>query len=221
MKTRFFFLAILAAVSSITLIDAQSAQAQEARAPRGARFDFAPNRFKVEQPNLPRGYDAPSTVKAGAMPRSSNFLGVDPSMLASRPAPVQAPAPVPVTQVSHKLFVPNTAFHPSFGQPVQPMQAGAPMQMAALPKPVAAIPQVAAPTVVKSAAPVHAAKRSVPARHHVSTGVSGKLRTPIHPTGQTASPASYGNNVGYVPGGYLPAQSGYGTRADVHGRIMH
>lgn len=222
MKSRFFILSTLA-LAAIGLVDAQAAQAQESR---GARYSFAKNVWKMEQPRVPSEVDTPHAVRQGAMPRSSSFLGVDPGMLSRPAAPQIATQPaINTQQVSHKLFVPNTSFQPSFGKPVQPLQAGAPLPMnvASLPAPVANMPQSAAPTVVKTAsAPAH--KRSGSPRHH-STAVSGVLKTPHHPTGSSASPATatYGNNVGYVPGGYLPAHSssGYSANTNVQGRIVH
>jgi len=152
----------------------------------------------------------------------------------SKPAPApQAPKPitVPSSQVSHKLFVPGTAFKPDFGKPVQPLQAGGPMKMATLPpgagspNPMPKLASAPTPVAQSTAAPVHhAASSSVP--HHHNAHVSGKLRTPTAAHGESATPiAAY--STGYVPGGSLPAQSGAGmnTNTNVSGvlktKIQH
>lgn len=217
MKSRFFLVSSLA-VAAIVSVGAQDASAQERQPPkeRGSRWTFAPNIYRVEQPRLPAGYDAPATVKTGAMPQSSNFLGLDPAMLASRPAPVAQVAARPaMPSVSAKAFVPNTSFMPSFGQPVLPLSAGQPIQMANLPVPVTPGPHMSAPAV--HTAPVH---RQATRSHH---GVSGKLLTPTKRNGQSASPAVAAYSSGYVPGGYLPTHSGSNTQINtaVSGRIMN
>ena len=202
-----FFLASMITVAAAGLL-CQSAQAQERP---GARFKFAPNVYKIEQARVPSDVDGPRMVKQGAMPRSSSFLGVDPGYLTR---PQVAAVPVAQPQVSAKAFVPNTSFMPSFGQPIntQALQAGGPIAMA---------PSMPKAPVAAPARPVHTAKRPV-SRQHIAKAVSGKLVKPSHTPAQSATPATYGNNVGYVPGGFVPVQSGYGasTRADVHGRII-
>lgn len=215
MTSKLILLSIIAAAATAASL-APSAHAQEKR---GARFSFAPNYFKTEQPRVPNDYAAPS-VKAGAVPRSSNFLlGGDPEVLRRPPAPPATHvAAVPAApQVTGRAFVPNTNFHPSFGQPIQALQAGVPLPMAQSAPQAAAPVRAAAP---QAKAPVHKVAKSAPSRHHVARAVTGKLKTPIHPTGQAASPATYGN-IGYIPGGHLPARSGYGTsvKTDVHGVI--
>jgi hypothetical protein len=186
----------------------------------GARFEFAKNVWRNEQARMPKDYDAPHLVKQGSVP-SSSMLGLDPGMLNSRPQPLPQVAARPaVPSVSAKAFVPNTNFNSNFGQPIAPLNAGAPMQMAALPP--ASVPQMAAPNAARTAAPVHHSRGVSHHPHSTSTAVSGKLKTPIHPTGASATPASYGNGFGYVPGEHLPAVSGSGTSssANVHGRII-
>jgi hypothetical protein len=218
MKSSFLVLSVLA-VAAVGLVDAQQAQAQ------GSRFKFAANTWKQEQPKIPGSYDAPAQVRAGSVPQGSNFLGVDPAMLSKPPVQQQVAArPVPQTQISHKLFVPGTSFKPSFGKPVQPLQAGEPMKMATLPPGAGSpIPMAAPPTAPKQAAtPVH--HTSSAPRHHHAQAVTGRLRTPTHTRGESAPPAQVASyNTGYVPGGHLPAQSGVGmsTRADVSGTIIH
>jgi hypothetical protein len=219
MKSSFILISILA-VTAI-LAGAQTAQAQNET---GARWKFAPNVYKLEQPRIPANLDGPHQVNQGSVPHSANFLTGDPGMLTK---PVAKPI-VPATQVSHKLFVPNTAtppsttFKPDFGKPNQPLQAGEPVRMTTLPpgagSPISQKP--APPTANQAAAPVQQPKHSAP-RHH-STAVKGTLKTPVHAHGESATPVAASYSTGYTPGGLLPAQSGVGmsSRADVSGRII-
>jgi hypothetical protein len=220
MKSSFLLLSILT-VTAIGIADAQQASAQ------GARYKYAPNLWQQEKPRVPGNIDAPRAVMPGSVPQSPGFLGLDPAMLSrpvqTPPAPRLVAKPVPSSQISHKLFVPSTTFKSDFGKPAQPLQAGEPLKMATLPLGAGSpIPQMAAapPTANKAAAPVHHATNSAPARHigH-HTAVSGKLKTPTHAHGESATPIAASYSSGYVPGGLLPAQSGYGmkTHADVSG----
>jgi len=148
----------------------------------------------------------------------------------SRPAAPAAPKvatkpTVSTSQISHKVFVPNTAFKPDFGKPVQPLQAGDPVKMATLPPGAGSpIPQTAAapPAVNKATAPVHHATSSAPRHIAHSTALSGKLKTPTHAKGESATPIAASYNTGYVPGGLLPAQSGTGMKvnSNAYGRII-
>ena len=219
MKTSVLFLSILAAAAT-GVVNAQRVSAQQET---GARYKFAPTVYKIEQPRIPSNVEGPHAVTQGAMPHSSNFLGVDPGMLTPPPRPQVVAKPVPATQVSHKLFVPNTAFKPDFGKPVQPLQAGEPVKMQTLP-PGAGSPisqKAAPPTALKAAAPVQQPKHSAP-RHNHQIAVHGNLKTPTHSHGESATPMAASYSQGYVPGGLLPAQSGVGmkTRADVSGKVI-
>lgn len=202
----------LVAISAIAS-SMQSASAQEAR---GARFNFAPNVYRVEQSRVPKDYGAEPAhnVRAGAVP-NSNLLGVDPSMLAkpAPPPPVVAARPA-MTSVTPAMFVPktNSAFNPMFGKPqVAQLPAPVPQQAVAMPmqmKPATAAPAQAAP------------------RRHVNTAVAGRLMKPVRrniaPTTATPAVASYGKNFGYVPGAYLPSSSGgASTSTIVHGVIVN
>ena len=202
----------LLSVAALVTVDAQQANAQAKE--RGARWSFAPNVYRVEQPRLPQGYGAPS-VQQGSMPRSSSFLGLEPGMLNRPPAPVPQVAARPaMPQVTGRAFVPTTAFNPSFGQPVQPMSAGAPIQMAQLPPAVG--PGTSTAPAVRQAAPAH---RPVARSHNAH--VSGKLLTPHKHVGQSASPAVASYSTGYMPGGSLPSSSsGNSVRTAVNGRIL-
>lgn len=214
MKSRFLLLSVLS-IAALVTVDAQEANAQAKEG--GARWKFAPNIYRVEQPRLPQGYGAPS-VQQGAMPRSSSFLGLEPGMLNRPPAPAPVPqvaARPAMPQVTGRAFVPTTAFNPSFGQPVQPMSAGAPIQMAQLPPAVG--PGTSTAPAVRQAAPAH---RPVARSHNAH--VSGKLLTPHKHVGQSASPAVASYSSGYMPGGSLPSHSSSGNSVstNVNGRII-
>ncbi len=212
MKIRFLSLAILAIASTGTL-SAQDAAAQEGggQRPPGARFAFAPNVYRMEQPRVPKGYGAASapSVAAGSVP-SSNMLGLDPSVL-QRPAQQHVAARPAASNVAGQAFipkaVPQVAFNPAFGSaaPIQPMQSPA-MAMA---QPMA-----------RAAAPAKASAARPAGRRH-SSSVSGKLKTPIRRSAP-AMVASYGPGFGYTPGGHMPSQSGgnMSTRTSVSGTVL-
>ena len=208
MKISFLSLAILAIATTGTL-SAQDAAAQEGggQRPPGARFAFAPNVYRMEQPRLPKGYGAPaaqSSVAAGSVP-SSNMLGLDPSVL-QRPQQQVAARPA-ATNVAGQAFIPKAtpqvAFNPAFGSafPVQPLQSPA---------------MAAAHPMARAAAPVRKAGKS-----RINTGVSGKIRKPTHHSAP-AMVASYGPGFGYTPGGHMPSQSGGGmsARTSVSGQVL-
>jgi hypothetical protein len=210
MKIRFLSLAILAIAATGTL-SAQEVSAQEGQRP-GARFQFAPQVYRMEQPRMPKGYGAAPapSVAAGSVP-SSSMLGLDPSVL-QRPQPQVAARPA-ANHVAGQAFipkaVPQVAFNPAFGSaaPIQP-----PMQSPAMAAPAQPMARAAAPK---------AAARPAGRRSHVKTGVSGKLKTPIrHST--PAMVASYGPGFGYTPGGHLPSQSGgsVSARTSVSGQVL-
>lgn len=192
---------------------------------RGARFNFAPNVYKVESSRVPTDYNSQPvhSVRDGAVPKG-NLLGLDPQILA-KPAPQPAAQPVvaarpAATTVTPQWSVPKTSFNPAFGKPGDLTH----QPLASLPAPV---PQqaVAGPLIpVKPAATTHAPV----ARHHVNTAVNGRLMRQPHtaaPAAALASPAvaSYGKNFGYVPGPFLPneATGGMSAQAEVRGRVIH
>lgn len=204
------------------LMCVQAASAQEGK--RGARFSYAPNVWKTEQATVPRSWqaDAPVNVRQGAVPSSGNsLLGLDPNLLRKpEPAPIYRPqqsvAARPISQQVTPHMVPKVAYQPQFGTPnhIAPLA-----QQAARPTMASALP--ATPAVAR-AMPSHV--RHGGGRRHVTTGLSGRLRPPRRVAPETATPqvASYGNNVGYIPGNTLPASStaGLGARTAVKGRLM-
>lgn len=210
---------------SLTFVGvAQSASAQEGGGPkeRGNRFQFAPSVWKIEQPRIPPMMQEPAhNVRSGAVPR--NMLGLDPGMLAQRPAPMPMPMPVarPVTtSVTPQVFVPKTSFNPAFGrpsQPVQPLTAQpaqpfAPMPMQAMAKP---------PITAKPAAASH----PVAVRRNTATAIRWNARKPSIATAPIkASPevASYGNKF-FTPGAPLPSTNigQLSSQIDVRGKLMN
>lgn len=216
MKSSFLSLTLLA-VAAIGTLSAQSVCAQEQAQRPGARFSYAPNVYKVEQPRMPHGYGAapsPHAVKQGSMPQSSNFLGLDPSDL-QRPAQQQVAARPAATNVASRAFipkaVPQVAFNPSFGSP---FQAPAPaIAQAAPPLHMAAPASHKAPVIAKS---------NKTARRHVNTAVSGRLASRPR-SSQPAMAASYGNGFGYMPGGQLPSRTSgnSNSRNEVYGRFIN
>lgn len=202
----------------------QSASAQESRA--GARFNYAPNIWKAESARVPKGYgeyaEPAHNVRSGAVP-SSNMLGVDPSMLEKPAPPPQVAATPAMTSVTPSMSIPktNATFNPAFGKPQGVVAQSVPPAMpASVPvvKPQTAKPAQAKP-VVASAAPA-------PRHHSVShTAVSARLMPPalnnVVPAHATPAVASYDKNFGYVPGAYLPSNTGGGeARASVKARLM-
>lgn len=220
MNIKSFTLTIISlAVAGIAV--AQPTLAQEGKRP-SPRFDFAPNTWKQEQPNVPKRWCAPTpmaNVRSGGVPSRAAF-GIDPTFLAKAPPPTSfstLATPVRIMNTTPKLLPQpqvNAAFHPSFGRAA----TLAPPLVAAVPQGLAAQPS--------TARPMSSSKSSLSGRlmpHHIAhskVGVSGRLLTPQHPA---QSVASYGQGIGYVPGSFVPTPvsgSGMGTNSVVHGRII-
>jgi hypothetical protein len=199
----------LSAYMTLTMVIAcsavQAASAQDA--PRGARFNYAPNVWRAEHANIPKGYgdyvEPTHAVKQGSMP-SKNLLGLDPMML-SKPAPTP---PVPQTNVTATAQAPktNASFMPAFGKP---MLAQAPvMPQAATAKPYVPVkPEIAAPA---QAAPQPAVVASN------TKSVSGRVHVPTRhvPAPESATPhvASYSDSDRfYTPSTPTLPSSGGGT----------
>jgi hypothetical protein len=157
----------------------------------------------------------------GKVPHNSSFLGVDPQLLAKPVAPVTH-TQVTMRPTSTQAQPISSSFKPAFGQPVEPQVA----HIASLPKmasPMSISPSSAAKAVSAKLLPV---KPSLAANRKVH----GTLLNHKHAVGESLGPAlalknidSYGKNVGYVPGQYLPTSSGAGmnTRADVTGKLLN
>jgi hypothetical protein len=215
-------------LSIITLAAAGSAVSQPVLA-QGARFDFAPHQWAVEKPGQPTSrYTAPvGNVRSGAVPHGSSFLGLDPGVL-SKPAPVVAPIAQTIVapRTTFTSVVPRmipqvpAAFKSAFGQPISPTT------------PV--IAQAATPQPPLTVRPISSSK-SVGARllkpSVANKSVSGQLLNHKRTIARSAGPAlampakhidSYGNNVGYIAGPFIPTMTGGGmsSSATVSGRLM-
>lgn len=228
----------LITTAATSVLAVQSANAEG----RSARFDFAPNMWKVEGVRVPPIQEAPHAVKSGAVPHGASFLGLSPHML-TKPAPVHQPAmpPQAQTQVAAKpsftrtvpqIAVPNTQYKNEFGKAGSlnpPVVASAPPAVAP-PLPQSAGQAQSLPPMSQQAAPAKASYPAKPLVAHNRTSsarnVHGVLKHRNAPSGLVADAGkridSYGNN-GYVPGSFLPAAytgDGSTTQTDVHGRVM-
>lgn len=225
MKIKFLPVVIaIAAVAGITSM--QEANAQESR---GARFNFAPNVWKAEEPRMPRGYNAmpQHAVRNGAVPKGNDFLGLD-NIPASRPTPPQV-APIARTNVAAVPYIPRTQasvqpspFNPAFGNPLSatPARPLTP-QVAQTPAPLTPPARAAQPVLAKAAPAGRPA--SIGRRHHTTTGVSGRLASRPKPSGAAATPQALSYDRGYVPGGSIAAaNSGAGNASGtVSGRVLN
>lgn len=212
-------IAIIAASSTV-----QSAEAQ------GARFKYAPNIYKMEESRMPAGYGQPAasphSVTHGSAPKGMSALGLDPTMLAARPAPRPAPrvAPIAATTVAASPSWTNAVpflnpFAPvankgQFGQPLNPN----------VPPVVASLPPQAAKAQPKSIAPASSTNLSGKINpRRSSTAVAARLAKPARALAarQGAPIQSYGNNNFYSAGSTAPTGSGFSTNTNVSGRILY
>ena len=203
-KTIFLSLASLSIAIGISL---QPASAQQRG---GARFNFAPNYYRLEQANVPEvSYHPVShTVKNGHVPNSQSILGIDPKLL-----PV-APQLQTQTQTQAKLTqVTPTHYKESFGAPVN-----APV-MAALPATALNLPKAGDKALsVNKAVSAKLMNKKVAAKiikKHIA-GNSGQALA-LGPA------ASYGKNFGYEAGPTMPSAYGNGMNVNtaVSGRLLH
>lgn len=221
----------LTALAITALVTAAFASVQPASAQGNARFKFAPNYFKQEEPRTPPRHTGPvHSVKSGSVPTGTSFLGLDPTMLKPAPKPVAQPQPqmqVAATpsfsQAIPQIAVPKAAFNTNFGKPAGmtpqvPVVASAPVAQPPL-------PQVATAQSLPMPKAVHKPAVKRPATQ-TSRSVSGKLRKPAAQHAPAAMVAnagkgidSYGKGIGYVPGAYLPSV-GMTTQADVYGTLV-
>ncbi|MBX9879091.1 MAG: hypothetical protein K2Y22_11590 [Candidatus Obscuribacterales bacterium] len=193
MNIKYFAMSALALTAMLIAVNPANAQQRA-----GARFSFAPNYYKTEEPKVPQMSHA---VQSGSVPKGANFLGLDPSMLEKPKSREQVAARPAFTTVT-----PKVEFNSAFGQPAIPPAEVKPMMAQAKSKPLTARPIIA-----------H--------RGHHTTSVNAKLMRKKAPSALDATPAqlaSYDKNVGYAPGTYLPtsASDGYQRNADVHGKVL-
>lgn len=196
------------------LITSSPAQAQD----RGARFTFSPNKYRLEQPNVPAYHPPVDHHKVGHGMAKGNFLsGVDPNFL----KPVVRP-PVVMTAVTPQIMPKQDLtgkFHNAFGkpeaheQPTAIVANNAPLM--ATPKNFSMPPQAAEEKVVMA--------RKLPSRSN-NANLSGKLLRRKAPIAQIAKAgsmpvASYGNSKYYSPGAFTPSAGG-ASEAKVYGHVI-
>ncbi len=214
----------------------QEASAQESR---GARFNFAPNTWKTEQPHTPNGYNqGPAhAVRSGAVPNANTLLGFDPNTLQPAPPP-PPPRVAPIAQPSVQArpsssrvagtYNPKPSFSPSFGAPAPmnttPVQPFPVAHAPTMTPPVQPVPPVRPSQPLVAKAPGSVGRASTGHRRWSSTGVAGRLATRPKPSGAAAAPPqALSYDKGYVPGGSIAAGSASGVgRSDtaVSGRLL-
>lgn len=220
------------AALSITLVASANISSQSVHAEgRGARFTYAPNIFKLEQPRMPKeeiSAGAPSRPAFdGKVPRGSSFLGVDPGFLTKpAPRPVLATPATTRTQVAMRPSVAPTSirspFSPNFGEPTAPPAAAHPGMLPNFGSPAGMHPN--ANSSNKAVSGKLLPHQSLAANR----SVSGRLLHRRHAPGQSANPAlalkpieTYGNQF-FTPGRCLPISGGSGmtTQSNVFGQIL-
>jgi len=194
MNIKFLAMSALAVSTMLMVVNPANAQNRSS-----ARFNFAPNTWKQEEPKIPA---MSHSVQHGSVPQGSKFLGLDPSMLEKPKSREQVAARPAFTSVT-----PQIQFNSAFGQP-----AALPVEM----KPI---------TAKVLCKPKTAQARPLVAQHrHHATSVNAKLMKRKAPSALDAPAqiASYDKNVGYAPGAYLPATAsdGFQRHADVHGKLL-
>lgn len=198
----------------------------------GARFSFAPSVYKIEEPRMPQGFgQAPQSisqhsVRHGVTPKGSSILGIDPSMLAARPAPTRGPRVAPIAQQQVSGIPSWTAAIPNlnlFATPVANKgQFGTPIPQGQAPVVAALPPQASKPPAVKPTAPAtsNSLTGKINPRRNTSA-VSGRLAK--RPTGLRAKPGSaiqtYGDKF-FASGSTAPTSSGFSSEANVSGRVL-
>lgn len=207
----------------------QEASAQENS--RGARFNYAPNIWKAEEPIMPRSMrmQPQHAVRNGAVPKGNDFLGLD-NIPTHRAQPTVAPIvtasnvqAVPTIPRTTAQYVPKQAFNPSFGNPLSatPAQPLVP-QVAHTPAPLPVPARAAQPQVAKAipvGRPVSAGRR-----HHTASNVSGRIASRPKPSGAAAAPQALSYDRGYVPGGSIAAANsgaGRNSNATLNGRVLN
>jgi len=216
------------AALSITLVASASTAfcPAFAREGQGARFQYAPNVFRLEEPRVPQesystGSKPVRPAMEGRVPHGPSFLGVDPQFL--RPAPRQVENRTQVAM--HPSVAPvsiNSPYRPGFGAPSAPPQAALPKQLPTFGSP-SALPQSSSSKTVAGKLMPHKSQPSLASR-----SVNGRLLPRKHAVGQPAAALalkpieSYGKNFGYVPGSYLPvsSSSGMSAKSNVFGKLL-
>ena len=171
MKTYKNTKSILLSLASVTIATGISLQPASAQHKGGARFNFAPNYYRIEQANVPvvSSHPVSHSVKNGHVPSSKSILGIDPGSLPVAPH-VQTQTQAQLTQVT-PTQVTNTHYKESFGAP------GNAPTIAALPATALNLPKAADKALsVNKAVSAHLMNKKVSGkvlRKHVA-GNSGK-----------------------------------------------
>lgn len=199
-------ISVAAAVAAST-----PAHAQEAgEAPRpSARWVYAPNVWKKETIQMPRGYNAPApmaNVRSGSVPRASSLLG-DPTYLAKAPAPMPAPLvrvnqAVSAVPIAVKPASPLEAFQKAFGRPVSATPAAL---VASAPQAMSAVPASTSPSASRQVS----AHRIPTRRTSASTSTAIKML----PKPRVAPAIANYGSLGFTQGAYTPTTGSSGSGA--------
>lgn len=193
MNIKALTLSIISVAAAVAASSAP-AQAQEERRPPSARWEFAPNTWRKETIQMPRGYNAPApavAVRSGSVPSASNIFG-DKSYITKAPP---APMPAPLVRVNQAVSAvpiaksnsPLEAFKAAFGKPI----SAAPPMVAALPQGLPAAPPAALPSAARNVS----AHRLPSRRPSVSTNTAIKM---LPKRSAPAAIANYGS-LGFTP----------------------
>lgn len=199
-------------LAGVTLLIASSpAQAQD----RGARFTFSPNKYRLEQPNVPAYQPPVDHHKVSHGMAKGNFLsGIDPNFIKPIQKPQVMTAVTPQIMPQQDL---SGRFHNAFGKPEaheQPAIVAHNTPLMAAPKSFSMPPAQEEKAVM--------AKR-LPSRSN-SANLSGKMLKRKAPVAQIARAgsmpvASYSNSKYYSPGAFTPSAGG-ASEAKVYGHVI-
>jgi hypothetical protein len=199
---------IFLALASLSIAVGLSIQPASAQQRSSARFNFAPNYYRLEQASVPvvSYHPVSHSVRNGHVPNSKSILGIDPGSLPIAPQ-VQTQTQATLTQAT------PTHYKESFGAP-----ANAPV-MAALPATALNLPKAGDKALsVNKAVSAKLMNKKVAGKvlkKHVA-GNSGQALA-LGPA------ASYGKNFGYEAGPTTPTAYGNGMSVNtaVSGRLLH
>jgi hypothetical protein len=198
---------ILLSIASLSIAIGISLQPASAQQRSGARFNFAPNYYRLEQAAVPEVSSHPvsHSVRNGHVPSSTSILGLDPASLPVAPH-IQTQTQATLTQAT------PTHYKESFGAP-----ANAPV-MAALPATALHLPKAGDKALsINKAVSGKLINKKVAGKiikKHIA-GNSGQALA-LGPT------ASYGKNFGYQAGPTTPSAYGNGSTVNtaVSGKLL-
>ncbi len=202
------FLSVIAL--AVTTVAAQPAARADEGGGGNARWKFAPNVYRLEQPTGPRqhAFNEPpmQQVRRGQTPGVHNMLGFNPATL-KRPV-----AAVPQQQPNVMAQLVPPGFNNLFGKPTSNGTA-ATAHANNLPLTAQMAPPAAA--IATKAAVRAPIRRS-------NNNVMAHMRRPARSQSRTASAgpiASYGQGVGYIPGSTAPGVTG-GSGSSTNTSVM-